>query len=331
MSKRCTSKPRDFILAVMPQFSFYIVPKNAKKLSFQDLFIDCTTQLRTKTGSDLAPLFIDYAEFNVEEPATKNIPSPAILGDLVFLLSGARFPSDNKEFPSLGALPIVYPLSRYPVSVQGFVHQDDMVKTLSLIQQCMRSYSVDAAMHLAIVNSDMTRGQNGMDDSEQKYLAPYLHLLIELFRRRLELAMNWHHFLEFLNSTSSTFGIDKRIDPELGPRWLTSLTLFAASFSVGFGVHAFRCIEHNQSPLLIMFDGQPILGLVANALDVDIGSCQFSIVGVNPRGRMYTRRWLLLASDSRQKSSKERVCLFPDIESSVAETLRRNSRLELFS
>src|SRR5262249_51631188 len=44
-STRCTSKPRDFILAIMPQYKFYTVPKAAKQMDFGKLFVDCCAQL----------------------------------------------------------------------------------------------------------------------------------------------------------------------------------------------------------------------------------------------------------------------------------------------
>jgi hypothetical protein len=44
LSTHHATKPRDFILATMPQFRSYRVPKDAKKMTFLELFADCCTQ-----------------------------------------------------------------------------------------------------------------------------------------------------------------------------------------------------------------------------------------------------------------------------------------------
>ena len=46
-SIRVTSKPRDFVLAIMPQYGFYAVPKDPRKMTFGQLFLDCYNQLET--------------------------------------------------------------------------------------------------------------------------------------------------------------------------------------------------------------------------------------------------------------------------------------------
>lgn len=88
-SSRTTSKPRDFILATMPQYEWYKMPPNARTMSFGELFVDCFEQGRNaKRG--FAPLFssgiIDGAA--TDEPVASEIPTPACLGDFVKLLRG---------------------------------------------------------------------------------------------------------------------------------------------------------------------------------------------------------------------------------------------------
>lgn len=89
VSTRQTSKPRDFILAVMPQYAFYSMPKNARRMSFSELFLDCCHQLRNR-DVDIAPLLMDS-----ENPLdgrighlSTGIPEPAFLGDLAKLFNG---------------------------------------------------------------------------------------------------------------------------------------------------------------------------------------------------------------------------------------------------
>lgn len=91
-STRETSKPRDFILAIMPQYGFYHAPQNAKQLSFTELFLDCCRQLR-EVDSGLSPLFLEsdhLLDGRVVGPLTIDIPEPKCLGDLVKLFGGPR-------------------------------------------------------------------------------------------------------------------------------------------------------------------------------------------------------------------------------------------------
>ena len=57
-STRHTSKPRDFILAIMPQYAFYRVPKDARKMTFSELFLECCRQLRDHDVG-IAPFLMD--------------------------------------------------------------------------------------------------------------------------------------------------------------------------------------------------------------------------------------------------------------------------------
>jgi hypothetical protein len=88
-SARVTSKPRDFILAIMPQYGFYKAPQNAKQLTFTELFLDCARQLRG-VNSGLSPLFLesDHILDGRVGPLKVEIPEPKCLGDLAKLLDG---------------------------------------------------------------------------------------------------------------------------------------------------------------------------------------------------------------------------------------------------
>jgi hypothetical protein len=118
-STRRTSKSRDFILATMPQYSFYHVPPNAKSMNFGDLFKDCVYQL-WRAGFPVQPIVprhhimtleLSSPEYQIrlEEdedvafpdgrdeilqkfplPDIADVPEPACLGDLVKLFCGLR-------------------------------------------------------------------------------------------------------------------------------------------------------------------------------------------------------------------------------------------------
>ena len=90
-SIRVTSKSRDFILAVMPQYSFYAVPADAKSMTFCQLFADCYMQLQNVAS----PLKFELAVPRLLSPHSdnfhtwaENIPEPVFLGDLMKLLNG---------------------------------------------------------------------------------------------------------------------------------------------------------------------------------------------------------------------------------------------------
>lgn len=91
-SLRCSTKPRDYIFATMPQFPWYKLPQHAKSLSFNDVFFDFCSQAST-SGHGSAHRFTA----SMTDPKTcldqaqawapsKEQPEPACLGDFMKLL-----------------------------------------------------------------------------------------------------------------------------------------------------------------------------------------------------------------------------------------------------
>ena len=131
-STRRTSKARDFILAIMPQYSFYTVPKDAKRMTFNELFKDCVHQL-WKGGYPMQPMcriqripLLDLSapeyQFRYDDnihtdfpngrdetllqfplPQIPDHPEPACLGDLIKLFCGGKVTLDF--YPPLDAKP----------------------------------------------------------------------------------------------------------------------------------------------------------------------------------------------------------------------------------
>ncbi|KAM0276392.1 hypothetical protein ACHAQH_006794 [Verticillium albo-atrum] len=89
ISTRQTSKGRDFILATMPQYQFYRVPKTARKMTFSELFIDCCHQLRDHDVG-IAPFLMDSDSPLDGAVGTLScgVPEPICLGDLAKLFNG---------------------------------------------------------------------------------------------------------------------------------------------------------------------------------------------------------------------------------------------------
>jgi len=99
-SRRRTSHLRDFILAIMPQYEFYRVPLNAKRMSFRQLFLDCQLQLQRvqKTEFQSAPFFMPVFNNGLGIfSATDEIPEPKVLGDLIKLLLLAFIVIDQRH------------------------------------------------------------------------------------------------------------------------------------------------------------------------------------------------------------------------------------------
>ncbi|KAG7126267.1 hypothetical protein HYQ44_001307, partial [Verticillium longisporum] len=89
VSTRQTSKGRDFILAIMPQYQFYKVPTTARKMTFSELFLDCCHQLRSHNAG-IAPFLMDSESPLDGDVGTLScgVPEPVCLGDLAKLFNG---------------------------------------------------------------------------------------------------------------------------------------------------------------------------------------------------------------------------------------------------
>jgi hypothetical protein len=152
-STRRTSKPRDFILAVMVRFVFYKVPENAKDMSFGELFVDCAHQARS-IGFPLRPIITAGRDSTPVEAAhwpdlTDNIPVPTCLGDLLKLFDGPEV--DKSPSPRC-----------HPVEVQPVTDTVGMADALDIIRQCVLHSHMLWAM--APAGNLMNTGccQNGM-------------------------------------------------------------------------------------------------------------------------------------------------------------------------
>lgn len=85
-STRRSTKPRDYILATMPQFGFYRLPKNIRAITFSELFLDCAYQMhaiiRTQLSHDTTSSPLDIP---IDTTKFIEVPEPTCLGDLVKL------------------------------------------------------------------------------------------------------------------------------------------------------------------------------------------------------------------------------------------------------
>jgi hypothetical protein len=91
-STRRTTKSRDFILAIMPQYAFYTVPANAKAMTFAQLFVDAFRQLEAKCDFlELSPNVMGTLDLEkgIVLALHHVIPEVIVLGELVKLLYGS--------------------------------------------------------------------------------------------------------------------------------------------------------------------------------------------------------------------------------------------------
>lgn len=98
-STRVTSKSRDFLLAMLPPFSWYQIPETAGSMSFGDLFVDCHTQAK-RAGYPFFPRItkgMTEATHNLEDSVlpTADIPTPRYLGDFIKLFGSSEAPGSR--------------------------------------------------------------------------------------------------------------------------------------------------------------------------------------------------------------------------------------------
>lgn len=119
-SRRKTTKARDFILAIMPQYGWYKKPPDVKDMSFPQIFSDCYKQaLQTgaglDTGADKEVAFVPRLTRGMVEPTTsseataeplQDIPLPETLGDFVKLLGSTASANASKLGLDLGKVQI---------------------------------------------------------------------------------------------------------------------------------------------------------------------------------------------------------------------------------
>lgn len=91
-SMRRTTKARDFILAILPQYGWYVAPPNIRGSSFGALWLDCCKQANA-SGNAFYPritkgMIEPATSADDSRLATSIIPDPTCLGDFVKLFGG---------------------------------------------------------------------------------------------------------------------------------------------------------------------------------------------------------------------------------------------------
>ena len=130
-SLRVTSKPRDFVLAILPQYGWYRAPLDVKRLTFGELWIDCVQQA-DRSGFKFFPTItkgmtnkiISNAE-DSRNPSSE-IPEPETLGDFIKLFGSHEDPLEPRGW------------GKFIADVEcSRARSGDMTETIRLIRQSM--------------------------------------------------------------------------------------------------------------------------------------------------------------------------------------------------
>lgn len=296
-STRRTSKPRDFILAIMPQYAFYTLPKNAKAMSFAELFVDCFVQLQSKCRSlQLAPLLgILDSVHNMPSP-TNNIPSALFLGDVVKLFYGPML-TIGDHFGGL------LPLGQKKIMSYRVQVEDTSNLTRSDTLQCIRR--------------SIQRSRTTWNFAERGELKEYrdwdfLQLSSGIEDATIGIRSEIHHAGSVLSLVAADYRIFAEIlDNEIDVTGSDMFTRMAGLISCGLGISAFEWSEDNLTPVLVTFGGKKILALVPKSVLSSDRGYGFYLIRVARQELTDTRRFALVAWNQKVDSESHILCLFP--------------------
>lgn len=322
-SRLRTSKPRDFILATMPLYQFYTVPKNARRMTFSDLFLDLWSQVHTKTANPAVALPSGPAVSlrhmaTGTPPAIIDVPEPACLGDMAKLLCEPRL---EFNFATLNKSP----------SELGLSHDDTIDRHL-----CSKNYANTSSRYVQV-----TLAQTHPVDVSSDIAVACLSDLITLIRKVGErcqwvwkmtaAAQPYHDLVDKVRPDSEALAASQRESVPVALRMITYLNAkdryppaaeweewvvananclvrVAALMSCGLGTCAYEWSKRTLTPV---WSGRIYLALV-------------------PRGIVHKKIWpeFLLAAANGGSDSKEFCLLARCRENALFFTICRFSRLD---
>jgi hypothetical protein len=276
-SSRVTTNPRDFILAIMPQYHWYKLPPKAKSLTFGELFLDCCLQGQKYDEYLVRPLITDGRATLVDiiaNPApTSDVPTPKCLGDLVKLFLGPRLVTPesarrNRVWVS------------HPIHVQQVMGVTSSQQAIDIIPGCMmfseplweeyrRFPSLGYEPEETSKQSESSRTAVEPDRLELLTHMYFVKLLSQHPKRK-EFKVGWERMEKWLLEDAPGSYID-------------SLLLLTALISCGLGANAYEWATQKLTTLLINFQDRSLLVLAPNSLMkqyVD-GECRFRIIQWN--------------------------------------------------
>jgi hypothetical protein len=309
LSTRLTSRPRDFILAIMPQYQFYTVPPNARIMSFSDLLDDCFSQLQASDPfSDIAPLFPTNSTASTD--STERVPIPQNLGDFVKLCRGPR---------------LLPQASQTRVQVQLFGTDVDKATAVQLVLRCIRQSGPSATAEF--LNS-VTRYREKLQSMQYQSMLAKLILAgwpemrnIENSASRLEAPDDTHRqLLQELEAFSglqeiycslTSNNIESILQNDASETVvIENLVRMAALLNCEVGLSAFEWSLTTLTPVLVEFRGHPILALAPRYVICPENPSVFVVVQAQ-NNRNGSERFALLTLDKNSSSAGYTMCLFP--------------------
>lgn len=294
---RRTTKSRDFILAVMPQYSFYSIPKNAKDMTFQQLFIDCYQQLEGSLPFPwMAPLL--WAPFHgspLPPSPSQNVPEPVFLGDFIKLFFGPRI-SPNPTF--------------HQVQVERVSNLSNSEVFEHVLQSVERSRSVwvgstsgelaemkrEAPHILENLSHSATIG--GEANAQLVRSAPQYGAIIGL-SIMMEVLKHGRHPQLLSPLEDITFQL---ANAEVVLR-------LAAHISCGLGVSAYEWSKNNLVPVFVTFEGKKIIGLAPDStLSGEEKHAFFLVEAQRYWVKNDVKRFALVGVNATEQCT---ICLFP--------------------
>ena len=311
-NKRRTTKGRDFILAIMPQFMFYRVPADAKEMTFSALFFDCIRQL-SDIGHSLAPL-ITNRTINLIKSESRiyktEIPEPESLGDFIKLINGPRI-----GYPPHTMVPLYSAQTRPVVDLADFQHivgTNPDADTLKVAHALMTIHLVVRQMSIAQetfkqANADlMHESRAPLEERPLCFIDAVQNLICiaRLFEQGLSAqdiaAYNDYALLSYLRSE-----VDRK-----------ALLILAGMVACNIGLSAFEWVQEHLQPLRIDLPYQSsklsAIALVKRGMSLeqrffmtDGGEFSFHMGGAYK-----FKRWALFATEKLESGELE-MCLFP--------------------
>jgi Heterokaryon incompatibility protein (HET) len=288
-SVRRATKPRDYILALMPQFEWYSTPANAKQMTFGELFLNCCIQAKDHDVKDIGPL-INAGRLKVDEllrgQATANIPTPTCFGELIMLFSGTWWRAELTPM-SFGKAVIDR------ITVHQVYDAISAAELHSIILESME-FSITCWTTLFYMKGGSQISAGWIEDEEFIYMNVF-RTIYELRKNPVDLRMRaaWRRIRSWLNNDVRKIHID-------------SLIYLTAMISCGLGISAFEWTLYNMTPLLITYHGTRLLTLAPITLFENdksyMSECEFGLIEVANAAIMF-------ALDSGDSLCTR--CLFP--------------------
>lgn len=233
----------------MPQYNWYTVPENAKTMAFCQLFLDCCRQAQKNglaNGAPVKPLIAmkwDSLDNVFRCPqATRNVPEPSCLGDLLMLCCG-KF-SDIRCVVDADCIRDIY-----AEPVIGLKYCEDIIKFVAECVRHSRNNMWERAMRFGlrvVMEEDLIGGGSGWCRNAD-LSAPILCLL---------------HLSNILDKSPDLVQSVEFLKKEL-PFCIDEVLYLTALFGCGLSITTYEWARENLTPLLITFSDVSGLAFVS--------------------------------------------------------------------